>query len=131
MQKPVPFQVIESRDRDGRLRIALIGGLDQVVADRLYARLEQLSSDGVGVLLDLSRLESIDGSGVRALVRAVQHGNGNGHALLEIGHEITPAVQTVIDPLGVATVLWPTGRSQAAPASDHAGSAATAKSNPG
>jgi anti-anti-sigma factor len=115
MLKPVPFQVVESRDRDGRLRITLIGGLDLVVADRLYARLEQLSSDGVGVLLDLSRLESIDGSGVRALVRAVQHGNGNGHALIEIGHEITPAVQTVIDPLGVATVLWPTGRSQAAP----------------
>lgn len=110
MLRPVPFEVVESRDPDGRLCVALIGELDLAVADQLSGRLEQLISDGTRVRLDLSRLDFIDSSGIRTLVRAAQHGRTDGHTPLEVGHEITRSVQTVIDLVGVAHVLWQTER---------------------
>ena len=111
MSALVPFRVVESRDPDGVLRIALIGELDLAVADRLSARLEQLTSDGTPVRLDLSRLEFIDGSGIRTLLQAMHDGSRNSERLVEVDRTIGDHVQAVIDLTGVAPTLWPTGAS--------------------
>jgi anti-anti-sigma regulatory factor len=61
--------------------------------------------------VDLSRLEFIDVSGARALMRAAQHRSRRGERLLEIGREITPIVRRVIDLVGAASILRPTNQS--------------------
>ncbi len=58
------------------------GELDLAVADQLSARFEQLSGDGIPVRLDLCRLNFIDRSGIRALLKAVRGGCRNGVDLL-------------------------------------------------
>lgn len=107
----VPFRVVESRDPDGRLRIALNGELDIAVADRLSARLAQLSSDRIGVRLDLSGLVFIDSSGIHTLIEAVQRGRQNGDHLVEVIPEVTHTVRATLDLVGVRPVLWPTNDS--------------------
>lgn len=103
----LPFQIVERRDKDGALRITLIGELDLAVADQLSARLEQLRGDAIRVRLDLSRLEFMDSSGLRTLIRAVQSGTRDGDGLIEVERELTRAVQKVIDIVDAAKVLWP------------------------
>ncbi len=110
MSDLVPFRVVEGRDQDGVLRITLIGELDLVVADRLSARLDQLSSDRTRVRLDLSRVTFIDSSGIRVLIRAAQHAPRNGEHLIEFAPEVMQNVETVIGLVGAAPVLWPSGR---------------------
>jgi anti-anti-sigma factor len=107
----VPFRVVESRDPDGVLRIALIGELDLAVADQLSVRLEQLSGDGIPVRVDLSRLAFIDSSGIRTLLKAMQDGRRNGSRLVEVDRMIGHQVQTVVEIAGVAPILWPTNES--------------------
>jgi anti-sigma B factor antagonist len=107
----VPFRIVESRNTDGVLRIALLGELDLAVADQLSLRLEQLRSDGIPVRLDLSRLEFIDSSGLRTLLKAMQRGRHNTERLVELDRMISHQVQRVIDIAGVAPVLWPTTES--------------------
>jgi anti-anti-sigma factor len=111
----VPFRVVESRDPDGRLRIALTGELDLAVADRFSARLAQLSSDRVDVRLDLSGLVFVDSSGIRAMIEAVQRGRQYGDqlvlVLVEAIPEVTRTVLATLDLVGVGPVLWPTNDS--------------------
>jgi anti-anti-sigma factor len=108
----VPFQVVESRDADGVLRMALSGELDIAVADRFSARLEELSRDRTCVRLDLSQLEFIDSSGILVLVRCAQNGSAGGQQLVEVGREVTEPVRRVIDLVEVTPILWPDGGSQ-------------------
>jgi anti-anti-sigma factor len=108
LSKLAPFRVVEGRDTDGVLRIALIGELDLAVADQLSARLEQLSRDGVPARLDLSRLEFMDSSGIRTLLKAMLDGSRDGDRLVEVDRMLGHQVQTVIDLAGVAPILWPT-----------------------
>lgn len=82
MSELVPFQVIESHDADGCVRLALVGELDLAVADHLSARFDQLSKDAIRVRVDLSRLEFIDSSGIRTLVHAAQNGCYGGRPLV-------------------------------------------------
>jgi anti-anti-sigma factor len=103
----LPFQLVERGDSDGALRITLIGELDLAVADQLSARLEQLRGDRIPVRLDLSRLDFIDSSGLRTLIRAAQSGARDGQGLIEVERELTPAVQKVIAIVDAARVLWP------------------------
>lgn len=47
-------KLLETRDADGILNIALAGELDLVVADRLSSRLHQLTRERTRVRVDLS-----------------------------------------------------------------------------
>src|SRR5437660_12475408 len=101
------LQLLESRDSDGILRIALVGELDLAVAGHLSSRLDQLADGWTRARLDLTRLEFMDVSGLRTLMRAVQHRNQHREQLLEICHDTTPIVRRLIDLVGAGPVLWP------------------------
>lgn len=107
MSELIPFQAMESRDTDGTVRMTLVGELDLAVANRLSARLEQLSRDRTRVRLDLSRLEFIDSTGIRTLVCATQNGCYDGGPLVEVDRDMPRVVRKVIDLIGVAPLLWP------------------------
>jgi anti-anti-sigma factor len=100
------FQIEERRDDDGALRLALIGELDLAFTDELGRRLRALQANGVGVRLDLARLEFIDSTGVRELIRSVSESRRNGWPL-QICGQLTEPVRRVVDLVGVAPQLWP------------------------
>src|SRR5437763_4899531 len=64
------LQLVENRGADGILHIALVGELDLAVAAPLSSHFDQLGRGGTRARVDLSQLEFIDVSGVRALMRA-------------------------------------------------------------
>jgi anti-sigma B factor antagonist len=64
---------------NGRLVVAVTGELDLAVAGRLDSEIEQLGVAPNGTLvIDLSRLEFMDSSGLRVLVRAHQRSQEQG-----------------------------------------------------
>lgn len=82
---PAPFQVkVGDLDR-GVLTISVQGELDLSTAPDLEGPLEQALDSGEGsVLIDLSRCEFIDSTGIALIVRAWQRldGGENGRALV-------------------------------------------------
>jgi anti-anti-sigma factor len=63
--------------------VSLIGDLDSGMAGAVTQAIT--STPGVSVVVDLSDLSSLDGSGLRALVEASDHLAGDGKALSVIG----------------------------------------------
>jgi anti-anti-sigma factor len=107
-----PWQLAQSHDEDGVLRIALIGELDLPVARQLTKRLDELRLEGARVRLDLSRLVFVDVPGVHALIGATEHRDQNGERLFTVGRTTTPSVRRVVELTGAARILWPaSGRS--------------------
>ena len=102
------FQMEEHFDDDGALWLALVGELDLAVSERLGARLRELQRGGIQVRLDLSRLEFIDSTGLRELIRAVTVSRRDGWEL-RISDELTSPVRRVVELVGLAPHLWPTG----------------------
>ena len=100
------FEIQERIDADGAIRLALIGELDIAVADQVEERLREHRDDGERVRLDLSQLEFIDSSGVRALVLGLRHARGSGHEL-EVDRRVSPAVGRMIEIMGIEPQLWP------------------------
>jgi anti-sigma B factor antagonist len=102
------FELRESVDADGAVRLALIGELDIAVADRVEERLRQHGDDGGLLRVDLSELEFIDSSGVRAIVLGLRQARQAGHAL-EVDRQVSPAVRRMIEIMGIEPQLWPAG----------------------
>ena len=100
------FEIRENFDADGAIRLALIGELDIAVADRVEERLRRHGADGKRLRLDLSQLEFIDSSGVRAIVLGLRHARQSGHAL-EVHRQVSPAVRRMIEIMGIEPQLWP------------------------
>ena len=100
------FEIRESFDADGAIRLALIGELDIAVADRVEERLRQHGDDGARLRLDLSQLEFIDSSGVRAIVLGLRQARQGGHEL-EVDRQVSPAVGRMIEIMGIEPQLWP------------------------
>ncbi|MBV8999541.1 MAG: STAS domain-containing protein [Solirubrobacterales bacterium] len=100
------FEIREAVDADGAVRLALIGELDIAVADRVEERFRRLREEGRRVRLDLSGLEFIDSSGVRAIVLGLKHSREAGHEL-EVDRRISAAVQRMIEIMGIGPQLWP------------------------
>ncbi len=100
------FEIEETAEVDGVTRVTLIGELDIAVADGVEERLKRLRAAGSPVRLDLSQLEFIDSSGVRAIVLGLKHARQDGQAL-EVARQISPTVQRMIEIMGIASQLWP------------------------
>ena len=102
------FEIQESVDDDGAARVILVGELDIAVADEVEERLRRLRDSGSRVRLDLSQLDFIDSSGVRAIVLGLKHARQGGHEL-EVDRQINPTVRRMVDIMGIAPQLWPEG----------------------
>ena len=70
MGPPPNFEIQESRT-DGRLRLSLTGELDFASVQMLDERLTSLRATRSPVSLDLSRLEFVDSTGIRLLIRTI------------------------------------------------------------
>lgn len=64
------FEIRESPERD-RLRLTLLGELDLSCASGLEARLGELQAENRSVVIDLSRLDFMDSTGLAIMTRAI------------------------------------------------------------
>ena len=100
------FEIQESVDGDGSLRVVLVGELDIAVSDAVEQRLRQYREDGRPVRLDLSQLDFIDSSGVQTLVLALKHSRRDGHEL-EVDRHVSASVERMVQMMGISQALWP------------------------
>jgi anti-anti-sigma factor len=100
------FRLDERFERDGTLRLILIGELDLAVIDHLSTRLRELRKGGYPVRLDLSKLQFIDSSGIQEIIREVSDARRNGWEL-EIDGPMTDQVARTVDLVGARAFLWP------------------------
>jgi anti-anti-sigma factor len=91
-----PYFDIREEVYDGRLRLRLIGELDLLTAASLADRLQRLQTQKRHVLLDLSRLDFIDSTGIRVLVRALQQSRDDRGWEFQIEPHLTVAVRRVL-----------------------------------
>jgi anti-anti-sigma factor len=101
-----PFEMRETVDLDGAVRLTLLGGLDIVVADRLTARLEVLRASGHPVRIDLSELEFIDCTGLEAIIDELTAARRLGRDV-EVDRPVSAPVKRVITFMDVAAIVWP------------------------
>jgi anti-anti-sigma factor len=100
------FEIRESADVDGAVRVTLIGELDIAVADGVEDRLRELREQGRLVRLDLSQLDFIDSSGVRTIVLGLKRARQGGHEF-EVDPQVSPTVARMIEIMGIGPQLWP------------------------
>jgi anti-anti-sigma factor len=100
------FWLDERSEEGGRLRLGLVGELDIASASQLEERLRALAVQGRPVVLDLGRLQFIDSSGLRELVRAVSDARRDNWDL-ELATTLSPQVGQIIDLLELRELFWP------------------------
>jgi anti-sigma B factor antagonist len=113
---PAPYRAEEQIDEDGVVRLTLVGELDIAVADQLTRRVHELATARQRIRLDLSQLDFVDSTGLRAVIGAVMESERDGFEL-EIVPEVNGQVRRLVDLSGVADKLWPEG--ETLPASEH------------
>jgi stage II sporulation protein AA (anti-sigma F factor antagonist) len=101
---PAPFKV-RSEQEDGVFVLTVEGELDMNTATDLERELEgPLAAGQARLLIDLSRCEFIDSTGIALIVRSWQALDGDGHerfALCGIGHQ----VKRVLDITGLEETI--------------------------
>ena len=105
-EESVEFRMREVLDEAGAVRLILGGELDLAVARRLEERLRMLRDEGYSVRLDLTELDFIDSSGLRALIAAVSEARSDGWRL-EIDPQLTATVRRTVEISGLRARLWP------------------------
>jgi anti-anti-sigma factor len=100
------FWLDERSEEGGRVRLGLVGELDIASASRLEERLRTLAERRHPVVLDLGRLQFIDSSGLRELVRAVSDARRDNWNL-ELETTLSPQVRQIIDLLELRELFWP------------------------
>jgi anti-anti-sigma factor len=99
---PAPFKVHSKQD-DDTVVILVEGELDMHTAAQLERELEApLADSGSALLIDLSRCEFIDSTGIALIVRAWQRLDGDGRfALCGVGDQ----VKRVLDITGLESTI--------------------------
>ena len=87
-----PYFHIDECDEEGRVRLSLAGELDRGSMPLLEDRLTRLRAKKRAVRLDLSKLEFIDSTGLRLLIRAVGDARTDGWQL-QIEEALSPTVR--------------------------------------
>ncbi|HET8977717.1 MAG TPA: STAS domain-containing protein [Solirubrobacteraceae bacterium] len=108
-ERRLTFRMEEHFEDGHQLRLALVGELDVAVARLLVERLSELRRGGYTVRLDLMRLEFIDSSGVRELIREVDDSRREGWRL-EIDPQLSEPVRRVFEMVGARSYFWPDAR---------------------
>lgn len=104
----IRFEMHQQHDADGAVRLSLIGELDLAATQRLQLRLRELKTERAAVRLDLSRLEFVDSTGLRTLIKGAEDAQRDGWQL-EVERNVTPQVGRVIELVGASAYLWPSG----------------------
>jgi anti-anti-sigma factor len=102
----VDFWIDERAEDDGHVQLGLVGELDIASASALNERLRALAQRGDPVVLDLGRLQFIDSSGLRELIRAVSDARRD-HWSLELATTLSPQVRQIIELLELRDLFWP------------------------
>jgi anti-anti-sigma factor len=100
------FRLEERFERDGTLRLMLIGELDLAVVDHLATRLRELRKGGYPVRLDLTGLAFIDSSGIQELLHEISAAREEGWEL-RLDGPMTDQVARAVDLVGARPFLWP------------------------
>jgi len=88
---------------DGTVVLEMRGELDIASASQLEAEIRAVESEGGRLILDLSRLEFIDSSGMRILLAAASRAKANNHG---VGiRRAQPAVHRVFEIAGLSDSL--------------------------
>jgi anti-sigma B factor antagonist len=102
----IRFEMHQQHDADGAVRLSLIGELDLAASQGLQLRLRELKTERAAVRLDLSRLEFVDSTGLRTLIKGAEDAQRDGWQL-EVERNVTPQVGRVIELVGASAYLWP------------------------
>jgi anti-sigma B factor antagonist len=100
------FDVREHRDADGAVRMTLTGELDLSASAGLKARVGEVQRARHRVRLDLSELDFIDCSGIRAILDAIAEARREGCSV-EVDRAVSPIVGRVVTLGAIAGELWP------------------------
>jgi anti-anti-sigma factor len=100
------FRLEERFERDGSLRLMLIGEFDVAVIDHLSTRLRELRKGGYRVRIDLSELAFIDSSGIQEIIREISEARAQQWAL-QVDGPMTEQVARTVDLVGARSFLWP------------------------
>lgn len=76
------------------MRLTLLGELDLSVGPDLEARLNELQTEGRSVLMDLSKLEFMDSTGLGVMTRAINRSRSDRWAFV-IDPDVSPQVRTL------------------------------------
>ena len=105
---PQGFHLWEVVERDGVVRVGVVGELDVATADIVVDRLRALGHRGCSVVLDLSSLRFIDARGLRAVIVSVTDALAFGWEL-RVDRNVSDCVARVVDLTGAAAYVWPPG----------------------
>ncbi len=100
------FEISESDDPDGVIRLRLLGELDVAVADMLERRLVDLRRPPRDARIDLSCLRFIDSTGLRALLLGLRGARSDGRRL-DIDPHVSQNVAHTIEITGLRSHIWP------------------------
>jgi anti-anti-sigma factor len=100
------FRVTQRHDADGAVRMTLLGEMDLSASEGFRAQLDRVQESRRRVRLDLSELEFIDCSGMRAILNAMSEARRNRREL-EVGRNVSPMVARVVCLARLAEDLWP------------------------
>jgi anti-sigma B factor antagonist len=90
---PHRFAITNSTCPDGTVRVSLQGELDVASAPELVEALDELRQADTWFVLDLRKLQFMDSTGLRAVIRVSKQANARGHSLRVIrGNEIVHKV---------------------------------------
>lgn len=102
------FGVRQRHDADGAVRMTLTGELDLSATPGLRVQLGEMQRAKRPIRLDLSELEFIDCSGIRAILEAMADARREGCAL-EVDRDVSPIVGRIVSLGSIAAELWPAG----------------------
>jgi anti-sigma B factor antagonist len=100
------FDLRQRRDADGTERVTLTGELDLSATAGLKARLGEVQRAQHRLRLDLSELDFIDCSGIRAILEAMADARREGCAV-EVDRAVSPMVGRIVSLGAIAAELWP------------------------
>ncbi len=100
------FQIEQQEGPPGSVLLALEGELDMGSAGELTVAFEPLVEQRRRLLLDLSRLDFIDVSGLRAMVSGLAGARDAG-CQTEVCGELSWPVHRVIELVGAGEAIWP------------------------
>lgn len=103
------FEIRQSHDPDGALRVTLIGELDLAVSDHVRASLGQLTHAHRRLRLDLSQLQFIDCTGIDGILGALADAR-RCRSDVEVDRLVSPLVGRFAALAGVGQALWPPSR---------------------